>query len=136
MYSLAGPHLSSSFIRVAQLVQFIALAVEHASSLPKMRADGCAVQVKLNKFLSQENSMFEDYLRRVHPNMDRSGTAEAKQGSKKKKRSEVKKESVQPLTAEEKANICSHQLDYILQKIGDVERKGQDEISEVACLYL
>ena len=75
--------------------------------------------------------MFEDYLRRVHPNLDRSGAAEAKQGQKKKKRNEVKKESFLPLTAEEKANICSHQLDYVLQKIGDVERKGQDEISEV-----
>lgn len=94
------------------------------------------MQMKLNNVLSQENSMFEDYMRRVHPNIDRSGAAEAKQGQKKKKRNEVKKETFLPLTAEEKANICSDQLDYILQKIGDVERKGQDEISEVVHLGL
>jgi hypothetical protein len=88
-------------------------------------------QVKLNGFLLRENNMFEDYLRRVHPNMDRTGTTDNKAGQRKKKRGDVKKDSFVPLTAEEKSNICSHQLDYVLQKVGEVERKGQDEISEV-----
>lgn len=74
--------------------------------------------------------MFEDYLRRVYPNMDLSAVTEKKQ-AKGKKKSEQKKDGFVPLGAEEKSNICSHQLDAMLQKIGEVEKKGQDEISEV-----
>lgn len=65
--------------------------------------------------------------------MDLSAVIEPKHASKSKKRGESKHDNFQPLTAEEKANICSHQLDYILQKLGEVQRKGEDEISEV-CL--
>eukprot|EP00892_Ulva_mutabilis_P008330 jgi/Ulvmu1/586/UM001_0594.1 len=84
----------------------------------------------VNRFLARENQTFEDYLRRVHPNMDLSAVIDPK-SSKSKKRGDPKQDNFQPLTAEEKANICSHQLDYILQKSGEVQRKGEDEISEV-----
>lgn len=63
--------------------------------------------------------------------MDLAAVIDPKQSSKSKKRGDTKHDSFQPLTAEEKANICSHQLDYVLQKIGEVQRKGEDEVSEV-----
>jgi hypothetical protein len=93
------------------------------------------MQLKTNDWLAQENHMFEDYLRRVYPNMDLSAVTEKKQ-AKGKKKSEQKKDGFVPLSAEEKSNICSHQLDAMLQKIGEVEKKGQDEISEVRCTQL
>ena len=77
--------------------------------------------------------MLEDYLRRVYPNMDLSAITEKKTG--KGKKYDAKKDSFLPLSADEKSNICSHQLDAILQKIREVERKGQDEISEVWPLF-
>lgn len=89
------------------------------------------LQTNINSFLGRENQTLEDYLRRVHPNMDLSAVIDPKQTTKSKKRGDTKQDSFQPLTAEEKANICSHQLDYVLQKIGEVQRKGEDEISEV-----
>lgn len=90
-------------------------------------------QTNVNNFLARENQTLEDYLRRVHPNLDLAAVIDPKQSSKSKKRGDTKKDSFQPLTAEEKANICSHQLDYVLQKIGEVRRKGEDEVSEVCC---
>ena len=74
--------------------------------------------------------MLEDYLKRVYPNMDMSGAADKKAG-RHKKRSESRKDTFMPLTADEKSNICSNQLDAVLQLLSDVERKGQDEIAEV-----
>jgi hypothetical protein len=75
--------------------------------------------------------MFEEYLRRVYPNLDISDATDRKQSGKGKRRNDNKKENFVPLTSEEKANICGHQLDHVLQKIIEVERKGQDEMSEV-----
>ena len=95
------------------------------------------LQLKTNDWLAQENQMLEDYLRRVYPNMDLSAITDKKQG--KGKKADSKKDAFVPLTADEKSNICSHQLDAVLQKIAEVERKGQDEISEVflsGCMLL
>jgi CRISPR/Cas system-associated protein Csm6 len=86
--------------------------------------------MKTNEWLAQENMMLESYLRRVYPNMDLSAITDRKQGRNKKK-TEVAKANFVPLSAEEKANICSHELDAVLQQISEVEKKAQDEISEV-----
>lgn len=74
--------------------------------------------------------MLEAYLRRVHPNMDFSAAADRKPARGRRKAESAKAQFV-ALSAEEKANICSHELDAALQKVSEVEKKGQDEIAEV-----
>lgn len=75
--------------------------------------------------------MFESYLRRVYPNMDLSALTDTRKQGRNKKKAEVAKANFVPLSADEKANICSHELDAVLQQVSGVEKKAQDEISEV-----
>ena len=88
------------------------------------------MQLKTNDWLAQENAMFEEYLRRVYPNIDSLAAAD-KGSSKSRKKTEALHESFNQLSADEKSNICSHQIDAVLSALSDVEQKGQDELSEV-----
>lgn len=93
-----------------------------------------ALQLQENDFLVQENRMLENYLRRVYPNLqlDLASSSDSKKKSKgKKMRSESKQEELVPLGAEEKANICSHEIDAVLSEVARVAEEGEQELTEV-----
>jgi hypothetical protein len=88
------------------------------------------VQLKTNDWLAQENAMLEEYLRRVHPSIDPLDFASKQGKGKVRKGADARADAFALLTADEKSNICSHQIDAALQALAEVEQKGQDEISE------
>jgi hypothetical protein len=89
------------------------------------------MQMKTNDWLAQECSMFEEYLHRMYPNVDIFNLLNSDKAlGKGKKRGDKQKDDFVPLSAEEKSNICSNELDAVMQSMLDIEKKGQDEISE------
>ena len=78
--------------------------------------------------------MFEKYMNRVYPNLHidyTSNTEPKKKGRVKKGRPEISKDNFYPLSAEEKSNICSHEIDVVLAELARISEEGDDEISEV-----
>lgn len=74
--------------------------------------------------------MFEEYLQRMYPNMDLASVLAAAERAPGSGRRGGKAADFVPLSAEEKSNICSNELDAIMQSISDAEKKGQDELGE------
>lgn len=93
--------------------------------------------LKETEGLQRENDMLDSYLAKVDPNkitLQLEEEAHKKKKISKKGKVEVKKETFQRLTDEEKNDIASHEIEVLQAEIDNIKKAGEKDIEDIKTL--